>query len=75
MTEKGALLFWLLLSAYLSVGLVIALAIVTLGLRRFGPDAAAMPLRVRVLVTPGLAVLWPLVLARLFGRRAKEDSL
>jgi hypothetical protein len=73
MTEQAALLFWLLLTIYLSLGLAIALAVVSVGLRRFGPDATAMPLRVRVLVTPGLAVLWPLVLARLSGRRAKED--
>ena len=73
MTEQAASTVWLLLSAYMIVGFLGALAIFGVGLQRLGLDAAAVPLRVKVLITPGLTLLWPLVLVRLFGQRAKED--
>lgn len=73
MTEQLAERIWLWLGAYLGVGLCIALPTLLFGLRRLGAGAAHMPLRVRLLVAPGLIALWPLVTARLFGLRAKED--
>ncbi len=75
MTESAAELIWLALAAYLGGGLVLALVVLVFGLKRLEPNAANMPLRVRALILPGLAALWPLVLVRLVGLRAKEDRL
>ena len=73
MTEQTAEIVWLTLAGYLAVGLCVALSTLLFGLRKLEPAAALMPLRVRLLILPGLAALWPLVIARIFGRRAKED--
>ncbi|MFN3465611.1 MAG: hypothetical protein ACK4X1_16215 [Terricaulis sp.] len=75
MTESAAELIWLALAAYLGFGLILAVIVLVFGLRRLEPNAANMPPRVRTLILPGLAVLWPLVLVRLVGLRAKEDRL
>ncbi len=75
MTEPAAELIWLVLAAYLGFGLVLAVIVLVFGLKRLEPNAGNMPLRVRALILPGLAALWPLVLVRLAGLRAKEDRL
>lgn len=75
MTEPAAELIWLFLAAYLGGGLILALIVLMFGLKRVEPHAANMPLRVRALILPGLAALWPLILVRLLGLRAKEDQL
>lgn len=51
-----------LLIAYLAVGIVVALAFVTIGVTQ----VQAMPVTVgaRILLLPGAFVLWPLVLSR-----------
>lgn len=73
MSEQTAEIVWLTLAGYLAVGLCVAIPTLLFGLRRLEPASAAMPLRVRLLILPGLAALWPLVMARVFGLRAKED--
>lgn len=65
MTERAAELVWLAVAAYTLAGLAIAIGVVALGSARLTPTAADMPLRVRVLMLPGLTVLWPLILALL----------
>jgi type III secretory pathway component EscR len=51
-----------LFAAYVAVGVVVALAFVTVGIARVQP----MPVTVgaRILLLPGAFVLWPLVAAR-----------
>lgn len=73
MTEQIAAIIWVALGGYLGVGLCVAIATLAFGLPRLEPGAAGMPLRVRLLIAPGLAALWPLVLARVSGLKAKED--
>ena len=73
MIEQTAEIVWLALAGYLGIGLCVAIATLLFGLRKLEPAAAAMPLRVRLLILPGLAALWPLVMARIFGVRATED--
>jgi hypothetical protein len=73
MAEQTAEIVWLSLAVYFGVGFCVALPTLLFGLRRLETSAAAMPLRVRLLMAPGLAALWPLVIARTFGVRAKED--
>ncbi|MGF1456840.1 MAG: hypothetical protein ACFB6R_15845 [Alphaproteobacteria bacterium] len=49
------------LGAYFGVGLVFALAFVTLGLARVDPNAVGAKTVVRVLLIPGAMALWPLM--------------
>jgi hypothetical protein len=62
---------WLGLALYVGIGLVAGLGTVMFGLGRL--TAADVPVRVRLLILPGLAALWPFVLARLAGLGAPED--
>ena len=71
MTDEAAMIVWLALAGWLALGLVIGLGVILFGLKRLTP-AAHMPLRVRLLILPGLAALWPVVLLRLAGVRAPE---
>lgn len=74
MTEQAASFVWLSLAAYMAVGFVAAFLVLIFGLGKLESGAAKMPLHVRALITPGLMALWPLILARLSGQRAREDK-
>lgn len=50
--------------SYLAAGLVFALAFVTAGVQRVDPAARGAPWGFRLLILPGAAALWPLLLAR-----------
>jgi hypothetical protein len=71
MSEALAAAIWLGLAGYLAVGLVIGIGTAAFGMKRLAP--AAVPVRVRLLVLPGMAALWPVVLMRLAGAKAPED--
>ncbi len=58
-----------ILGAYLGVGAIFAVAFVTLGLSRIDPAAHAMPLGARLLIWPGVAALWPLMLQKWLTQR------
>lgn len=73
MAEQTVLLVWLSLAAYLGVGLLVAVTTIVFAMKRIEPGAGDMPLRVRLIVIPGLIALWPLVIVRLLGARARED--
>lgn len=49
---------------YALCGVVVAAVVHGRGLRRLDSAAASAPLGFRLIITPGLVVLWPLVLAR-----------
>lgn len=49
---------------YLAAGLVFALAFVTAGVQRVDPAARGGTWGFRLLILPGAAALWPLLLAR-----------
>jgi hypothetical protein len=58
---------WLLFYAfalYVALGLAVAAAFVVFGVRQVLPHAPAVSLGARVLLFPGSASLWPLILAR-----------
>lgn len=55
------------LGAYLALGLVIGLACFFGGVGRIDPAAKTMPFRARLLILPGLAAFWPLILIRLIS--------
>lgn len=50
--------------AWLAAGLVFALAFVTAGVQRVDPAARGAPWGFRLLILPGAAALWPLLLLR-----------
>lgn len=54
----------LLLGVYLGVGVVFAIAFVLRGVGRIDTAATGAPLGFRLLIIPGSAALWPLLLRR-----------
>ncbi len=71
MSEAWAQAVWLGLGAYLGFGLAVGLLTILFGMRRLTPVEA--PVRVRVMLLPGMAAVWPVILLRLIGVRPKED--
>ena len=63
-------------STYLAVGLAFALAFVTRGAARIDPDADGATWGFRLLILPGAAALWPVLLSRWLraGAGAGEHS-
>jgi hypothetical protein len=55
------------LIAYLVVGLLTAIAFVTLGVTRV--QSAPVTIGARILLIPGATTLWPLVMSRWLARR------
>lgn len=56
-------------AGYLAAGLLFAVAFVARGVERIDPAAHGMPWRARLLIVPGVAALWPLMLAKWLARR------
>jgi hypothetical protein len=73
MPVSTAILVWISVGAYAGVGVLFALMLIVGGLRRFDPAAARAPWRVKLLITPGLILLWPIVGLRLLGLKPRED--
>lgn len=71
MTEAAAEAIWLGLALYLGAGLAIGLGVILFGMKRL--TAAQVPARVRLLVLPGMAALWPVIVLRLAGVKPPED--
>ncbi|MEM1148482.1 MAG: hypothetical protein AAGH49_11870 [Pseudomonadota bacterium] len=61
----------LALGAYFGLGLIVGLIYMLGGAGRIDPAAKGkdMPLRVRLLILPGIVALWPVMLAKLFVQR------
>lgn len=62
---------WMAVGAYFAIGLVVALVLVLGAIKRIDRLAAAAPWRVKGLLVPGLAALWPLVLTLAYLRRSR----
>ena len=58
-------------SAYAGLGILVGLPLTAFGLSRFDPAAKAAPWTFKLLVFPGVAALWPLILRRALA--AKSD--
>ncbi|MBU6372633.1 MAG: hypothetical protein KJS97_07885 [Alphaproteobacteria bacterium] len=63
----------LALLAYAAAGVGVTVFALAAGLRRIDPTAIAAPLAAKLMWTPGLIALWPIVAARMAGRMAPED--
>jgi hypothetical protein len=58
-----------LLVVYAMAGLLFAIAFVSVGVRRVDPVATGAGLAFRLIILPGVAALWPLLLRRWIARR------
>lgn len=71
--EIASWIFWALM-AYAGVGLIFAIAFVTRGANAIDPVARDGTWGFRLLILPGSAALWPLLLTRwLRGSHAPEE--
>lgn len=60
---------------YMATGLFVALPVAAFRVASFNSSGGELPRRVRVLVLPGLAMLWPLTLTRaLIGMRSSKPG-
>ena len=73
MSEMAAAVVWIGVLGYLGLGAIVWCWLLAGGLRRIDGQAAAAPLWVKALWTPGMIGLWPLLLWRAVGVAAPED--
>ena len=66
---------WLLIAigVYLAIGVVFAVYFVTAAVTRYDPVAGDSPRRFRLLIMPGCAFLWPILLAQ-GAKRSSETT-
>jgi hypothetical protein len=70
MDIRLAEMIWLAVAGYAGAGAVVALALCVGLLRRFDPLAATAPWHVKLILAPGMMLLWPVMLVKLvLGRR------
>lgn len=76
MSLHSAQLIVLMIVAYAGIGVAFALAFVLRGVRRVDPDARGAPIGFRLLILPGAAALWPLLLRRwrAAAQRCSEEA-
>jgi hypothetical protein len=62
---------WLLdlLGVYAGAGLLFAIAFLTVGISRVDPDSKGSGVGFRLIILPGVAALWPVLLTRWVGKR------
>lgn len=65
---------WMGIGAYLAVGSAVAVLLLLGLIGRVDPLAGQAPIRVRLLLFPGLTALWPLILVKALLGRPKEPA-
>ena len=74
MYERAAILVVDALHLYGIAGLVFAIAFVTTGVKRIDSQAIGTGVGFRVLIFPGAAALWPLLLRRWMSRTGEPPE-
>lgn len=69
MTIELAETIWLMVGLYVGIGLVFGLLFVVLGASRIDHAAQGVGVFFRLIVLPGVAGLWPLMVIRLLSMR------
>ena len=64
MYERLAIAFVYAFYLYVGVGFAFAVAFVTTGVKRLDPNASGSGIAFRLLILPGSAAFWPLLLRR-----------
>jgi hypothetical protein len=72
-TETVALVLYGL-AIYGAIGFLFALVFLTFGIGRIDPSARGTGLGFRLVILPGVVLLWPLLLAQWIGSRAPTES-
>jgi hypothetical protein len=72
-SEAAARAIWAGVGVYAALGLIVAAALLTVGLKRMDVQAARAPWRVKLLIAPGAVALWPLLVLRMAGVKPRED--
>ena len=70
------LLHFILIGAggYATAGIAFAVAFVSFGIHRIDPSAAGASWRFRLIILPGVAAFWPLLLWRWMTRRMPAEE-
>ena len=76
MSEAAAEILVLALGVYFGLGLLVGLIFVFGGAGRIDPAAKGkgLPIRVRLLILPGVIGLWPIMLTKLFVQKEPPVS-
>jgi len=76
MSESAAEILVLALGIYAAIGLLIALVFAFGGAGRIDPAAKGkgMPIRVRLMILPGVVGLWPVMLTKLLTQKEPPVS-
>jgi len=61
-----------LLTGYAVVGVLFAIAFVTVGIRAVDPAAEESSVGFRLIIFPGVAAFWPLMLIRWVGKKVSR---
>jgi hypothetical protein len=64
----------IIVAAYAVVGVLFAVPFVAFGAGRIDPAARSTPLGFRLLILPGAAALWPLMLRRWIGAPPNDET-
>ena len=57
-----------LLGVYTGIGLLFAIAFLTLGISQVDPDSKGSGVGFRLIILPGVAALWPVLFTRWVGK-------
>lgn len=57
------------LAIYMLIGALVGVLMAAWGAGRIDPSAKTMPIQARILILPGLVLLWPLMLIKLFTQK------
>jgi hypothetical protein len=74
MTIGLASLILTVLGVYMAVGLIFGVAFIILGASKIDTASIKMPIRVRLLILPGVMLLWPLMMAKWITRKGPPIS-
>lgn len=69
MTIELAAAIWSIIGLYLAAGFIFALAFVFFFIGGLDPAAKGMALRIRLMLAPGVTLLWPLMLLKTILRK------
>ena len=74
MSIQQAEKIWQAVAVYAAAGLLFALVYLIFALRRVDPGAAESPLRVKILIVPGIVALWPFLLLQWLAASRDEGG-
>ena len=74
MSIETANLVLMSIGIYIGIGVLFGLVFISFGAGKIDPAAKTMPLRARLLILPGVAALWPIMLVKWFTQKEPPVS-